>query len=162
MHYLKINKNTNWREGMALAQNTTFTKKGLLVLMAILISMIAVLNFVPTASIFAETTQASDGLGINVEMGNDGGLSISGVENNKEGSWNTLFQKYRTVISAILGLAALTMLVFFIMNLVKLGANSGNPQGRSQALFGILWTGLATAILGSLSLVVGLFYNAIK
>jgi hypothetical protein len=53
------------------------------------------------------------------------------------------------------------MIVLFIVQFMKLGASAGNPQARSQALTGVLWTGIAAALLGSVTIIVGFFYNAI-
>ena len=53
------------------------------------------------------------------------------------------------------------MVVFFIINFMKLGSSAGNPQARSQALTGVLWTGLAAAGLGAVSIIAGFFYNAL-
>ena len=42
---------------------------------------------------------------------------------------------------------------------VKLGGTGDNEMARRKAIFGILTTGAATAMLGGLTVVVGFFWN---
>lgn len=97
----------------------------------------------------------------NVNMGQDGQLNVMGIGTGDSNQWNNLFGKYRTVVVGISGVGAITMIVFFIINFMKLGSSAGNPQARSQALTGVLWTGLAAAGLGAVSIIAGFFYNAL-
>lgn len=96
---------------------------------------------------------------IGVRMEN-GKIQMSGFGSGDQSqTWTTIFAKYKTFIAGISGIAAITMLVFFILNFMKLGASSGNPQQRQQALMGVLWTGLAAAGLGAVSIFFGFFYS---
>lgn len=96
-----------------------------------------------------------------VNMGSDGSLDVMGIGTGDSNQWNNLFGKYRTVVVGVSGVGAITMIVFFIINFMKLGSSAGNPQARSQALTGVLWTGLAAAGLGAVSIIAGFFYNAL-
>ena len=100
-----------------------------------------------------------------VTVGADGKVTTGGAlkknANGMAGAWNTFIDKYRFWISGFSGIAAVTMILFFIINFMKLGASSGNPQGRSNAIQGLVWTGLAAAGLGGVSIVVAFFYNAL-
>ena len=98
-----------------------------------------------------------------VTVGADGSLTTTGALKNEgmAASWNTFIDKYRFWISGFSGIAAVTMILFFIVNFMKLGASAGNPQGRSNAIQGLVWTGLAAAGLGGVSIVVAFFYNAL-
>lgn len=96
-----------------------------------------------------------------VEMSADGSIEIFGMGTGDTNQWNNLFGKYRTVVVGVSGVGAITMIVFFIINFMKLGSSAGNPQARSQALTGVLWTGLAAAGLGAVSIIAGFFYNAL-
>lgn len=96
-----------------------------------------------------------------VNMSEDGGLDVMGIGTGDSNQWNNLFGKYRTVVVGVSGVGAITMIVFFILNFMKLGSSAGNPQARSQALTGVLWTGLAAAGLGAVSIIAGFFYNAL-
>ena len=75
----------------------------------------------------------------------------------QETAWTTIFTKYKGVIMGVSGVATLTMVVLFILNFMKLGQAAGNPQARSQALTGLLWTGLAAAGAGGVTVFVGVF-----
>lgn len=100
-----------------------------------------------------------------VTIGQDGTMTIDGEfakpTTGGESAWQKIINKYRGFIVGISGIAAITMVVIFIMQFLKLGASAGNPQARSAALTGVLWSGVAAAGLGAVSLIVGLFYNAI-
>ena len=98
---------------------------------------------------------------IGVQMGDDGKLEIDGISSDDTSSWNQLFSRFKGVIVGITGVGTLVMIVLFIIQFMKLGASAGNPQARSQALTGVLWTGIAAALLGSVTIIVGFFYNAI-
>lgn len=97
----------------------------------------------------------------NVQMSDEGSLNVMGIGTGDSNQWNNLFSKYRTVVVGVSGVGAITMIVFFIINFMKLGSSAGNPQARSQALTGVLWTGLAAAGLGAVSIIAGFFYNAL-
>ena len=98
---------------------------------------------------------------VGVQMGENGDLIIDGISSDDTSSWNQIFSRFKGVIVGITGVGTLVMIVLFIVQFMKLGASAGNPQARSQALTGVLWTGIAAALLGSVTIVVGFFYNAI-
>lgn len=89
------------------------------------------------------------------------GGSLAKEKGGMSGAWNKFIEKYRFWIAGFSGIAAVTMILFFIMNFMRLGASSGNPQARSQAVSGLIWTGIAAAGLGGVSIVVSFFYNAL-
>lgn len=99
---------------------------------------------------------------VTVAIDETGRLKLGGMgDQNQANAWNNLFARYKAFIVGISGIGAITMIVLFIVNFLKLGASAGNPQARSQALSGVLWTGLAAAGLGAATIIVGFFYNAI-
>ena len=51
---------------------------------------------------------------------------------------------------------------FTIIQIVKLAAAGDNEMNRKRAIGGILTTGIATALLGGLSVFVGFFWGALK
>ena len=81
---------------------------------------------------------------------------------NSTKTWNTIFKKYRIAIVGISGVLTLTFIVLFLINFFKVGAASDNPTERRKALIGVLWTGLAAAGSGSVTLICSLFWNALK
>lgn len=101
-----------------------------------------------------------------VTLSKDGKVTAGGALAKEQGgmadAWNKFIDKYRFWISGFSGIAAVTMILFFIINFMKLGASAGNPQARSNAIQGLIWTGLAAAGLGGVAIVVAFFYNALS
>lgn len=85
---------------------------------------------------------------------------VNKMSGNKglENTWKIIFDKYKGVINGIAGLALFTVVLAFIINLVKLANAGTNANARQAALQGLLWTGLATVGLGAISTIVGIFY----
>ena len=98
---------------------------------------------------------------VGVQMGTNGKLEIDGISSDDTSAWNSLFGRIKGIIVGLTGVGTLAMIVLFIIQFMKLGSSAGNPQARSQALTGVLWTGVAAALLGSVTIIVGFFYNAI-
>lgn len=78
------------------------------------------------------------------------------------GSAATLISKYKTIATAISGVLTITMLIFLLIQISKLGAAGDNDVARKKAIMGILTTGLATALFGGVTIVVGFFWNILK
>lgn len=81
---------------------------------------------------------------------------------NQDDTWNKILVQGRKFIIGVSGIGALVAIGVFIVSFMKLGSSAGNPQARSQALSGIMWSGIAAAGLGSVTLITGLFYNGLK
>lgn len=129
--------------------------------------MIVMSCMVPAAFADETNTITSDINKVGATMSDESGkmeLKLEGISEgaNQVSVWEKLFTEYRGVIVGISGIGAITMIVFFIINFMKLGASAGNPQARTQALIGIIWTGLAAAGLGGVTIFVGFFYNVLK
>lgn len=100
---------------------------------------------------------------LNVTMGSDGKITTTFDEKTDSTStWNTIFQKYRVVITGISGIATLSFLAIFIILMLKLAKSADNPTERSKVLNGVLWTGIALALTGSATLMCALAWNALK
>ncbi len=82
-----------------------------------------------------------------------------GTNNDKQLSG--LVNRYQKIASIICGILAVTMFILMLLQFTKLGAAGDNEQARKRALGGILTTGIATALLGSASVVIGFFWNAL-
>mgnify|MGYP004584727153 CR=1 FL=1 len=94
---------------------------------------------------------------------NNGTTNIgSGSTNSMNGSFSKIIDKYKTAITFISAIGAVTMVAIFILNFMKLGTTSGNPTERSKCITGLIWSGIAAAGLGSVALVVGIFYGALR
>lgn len=72
---------------------------------------------------------------------------------------NTLLEEYRLFITFGSAIVSLTMIGIFIVNLIKLGNSRGNPQARSKAITALIFTGISTALAGSVVTITTLFYN---
>lgn len=100
---------------------------------------------------------------IDIHMGEDGLVKLTKDKNvDNVAAWKVFIIKYRKFVVGIAGFAAVTMVFLFIKNFLKLGAVANNPQARSEALKGLLVTGIATALLGSVATITALFYNTLK
>lgn len=88
--------------------------------------------------------------------------NITGTANSMDDSFSKIIDKYKTVITFISAIGAVTMVAIFILNFMKLGSTSNNPQERSKCITALIWSGLAAAGLGSVALIVGIFYGALR
>lgn len=70
------------------------------------------------------------------------------------------YNRYIKVITFITAIATITMLGIFIMHIIKFAA-TGTEHWiiRRNAMFGMLWSGIATGLLGSATLIMGLAFN---
>lgn len=87
--------------------------------------------------------------------------SSSVAQQNTNGSFSTIITKYRSIATAIMGILTITMLIFMLIQFTKLGAAGDNEMARKKAIMGILTTGIATALLGGATIVVGFFWGAL-
>lgn len=71
-----------------------------------------------------------------------------------------IFDKYKSIIVGIYGLSLITMVMMFVKNILSLAFSASNPNERRGAIGGILWTGIATALLGSGGLIFSIIYNS--
>lgn len=121
-------------------------------------ALIFMLLFMPIAETTAFASSPFDE-NFDVNIGPNG-VNVTG-QTDSTSAWRTLLDKYKNVITIVSAIAAVTFVIFFIMNFLKLGASADNPQARSRALSGLLWTGLGAAGLGAVSIIMGIFYNVL-
>lgn len=88
--------------------------------------------------------------------------NITGSANSMDESFSKIIDKYKTVITFVSAIGAVTMVAIFIINFMKLGTTAGNPTERSKCITALIWSGLAAAGLGSVALIVGIFYGALR
>ena len=104
---------------------------------------------------------ATNGFGVTMN-GNSITINGDGFGTTQTSAWQTLFDKYQTVITGISGLGTLAMVMFFIWNAVLLGKASSDPGARQKAVTGLIWSGAAAMVLGSATLFVGVFYGMLQ
>ncbi len=71
-----------------------------------------------------------------------------------------IFQKYKKIAAVITGICVITAILSLLIQITKLGAAGDNERMRAMALKGIIFSGSALAVFGSLAAVVGIFWNA--
>ena len=99
----------------------------------------------------------------NIQIGNDNNISNGLQKSEVKGKLlNKILTEYRGVVVFISGIAMISMIMFFIFNFIELGNSKGNPQARQKAINGLIISGIATAGLGSVTLITQLFYNMIS
>lgn len=85
-------------------------------------------------------------------------ISLGGLNKSTDAGARILAE-YRNIIIGVSGIAALTFIVLFIMNFLKLGQTTGNPQERQSAIMALILTGVGAAGSGGVLLFVTFFYN---
>lgn len=144
----------------------TLRRKSAITLLFLITVMLAFSIISPIVA-YADPTPAPDNYNdpsnVDVSFDADGKLVVEFPNQGKtsQDAWKNFIGKYKEFITGFAGIGAVTMIVFFIISFLKLGASVGNPNARSAALQGCLWTGIAAALLGSVTFIVGFFYNAL-
>lgn len=99
------------------------------------------------------------------DLVSDNGSINTGSEvatQNTDGGFTTIITKYKSIAVAIMGVLTITMLIFMLIQFTKLGAAGDNEMARKKAIMGILTTGIATALLGGATIIVGFFWGALN
>lgn len=98
----------------------------------------------------------------NIQMGTNG-LDIGNLkpQEGDDSVYDKALTEFRTIVIFISGIGTVCMILFFILNFINLGKSQGNPQERQKAISGLIITGIATAGLGSVTLIASLFYGMI-
>lgn len=96
----------------------------------------------------------------------NGKLEFAGDLNQKsadqDSMWSNIMDKYKGFIVGVAGVGTITMIAVFIMNFMKLGTTSANPQERQKVVQALVFSGLAAAGLGSVTTFVALFYYILR
>ena len=95
-----------------------------------------------------------------VEIHEDGSITIGGLDEPEESAVVNFFTRYRTIITYVTTFATITMLLLFVKGFIMLGASGGNPNARKDAINSILITGISTACLGTVTFIMAFFFNA--
>lgn len=106
---------------------------------------------------------AGDHFGVSFS-GGDISISLPGAASAPTGgassAFAVIFQKYKSIGVAIIGICVITAIICLLVQITKLGAAGDNERMRASALKGIIYCGAVIAAFGSLALVVGMFWNA--
>ena len=115
--------------------------------------------------IVAEATTTDTNFGLSVSMDANGNLTFGNMEDgvtNQAQVWNKVLGVLRTVIQAIGAIGTSLMILFFVLNFIKLGQNSSNASEVAKIKTAMLWNGIAAAGLGSVTLIFTLFFNLLR
>lgn len=94
-----------------------------------------------------------------ISMGESGDLSASVGDGSTD--FNNIMSRYKTIIMAFTGILTITCFGAMVFQITQLAAAGSNESARRKAIGGILTTGIGTALLGSATVVIAFFYNAI-
>lgn len=124
-----------------------------------------ILGLMLMLSVFSVGTVKANAVG-DVDINVSGGkLNITGGGmdySDGDSAWSAFLNKYKAFVVGISGVGAVSMIAFFIYNFMKLGATSTNPSERAKVLQGLVWSALAAAGLGAVTIIVGFFYGALQ
>lgn len=97
---------------------------------------------------------------------NGDGITISGADFPKMTNTDTPtdlvtgpLDKYKSIAVIITGFLTVTAFLSMIFCITKLSTAGDNEMARKKALMGILTSGIGIALLGSVTLVIGFFWN---
>ncbi len=111
------------------------------------------------------SSTSNNQFGLNASMGTNGEITFGNQDStikNQTDVWNKVLKVLQTVIQAIGAIGTSLMILFFIMNFIKLGQNSANASEVAKIKTAMLWNGIAAAGLGSVTLIFSLFFNILK
>lgn len=89
---------------------------------------------------------------------NIGGGKFDNYEDS-DSVWDQILTRFHTQIAAVFGIFMLVALFKFGQLLTKLIMSSDNPRERGETITGLIIAGIATAGLGSATILFGFFYH---
>ena len=87
-----------------------------------------------------------------------------GNKSDKDSLVTQAIDKYRYWIAGVSGIGAVSMILFFILNFMRLGGmgSAERPEERNRAMIGLAVSGVAAAGLGAVAFITGIFFNALS
>lgn len=131
----------------------TNTRKLAILMFAMIMSL-----FIGSTVMEVESHAIFEGDDLKIE--NDGTVKTN--TKDTDSAFGKIIDKYKGVITFVSGIGAITMIGIFIFHFIKLGSTASNPSERSKCTTALIWSGLAAAGLGSVALIVGVFYGMLK
>lgn len=125
-------------------------------LIIMIISILMIFCTAVNSSAFVDVT-ISDGE-VTLEDKTSSGTKIT----SKEEGFKQIIESYKSFITFVGGLATMTFILIFIKHFVELGAKASNPAERKQITSGLLWSGIAAGLLGSVTFVFAVMYGVFK
>lgn len=131
----------------------TNTRKLAILMFAMIMSL-----FIGSTVMEVESHAIFEGDDLKIE--NDGTVKTN--TKDTDSAFGKIIDKYKGVITFVSGIGAITMIGIFIFHFIKLGSTAANPSERLKCTTALIWSGLAAAGLGSVALIVGVFYGMLK
>ena len=98
----------------------------------------------------------------NLKLGANGTITGCDTTGDMSTTGNNILGKGRTLVSLVTGVAAIVLLIIFIIKAVALARSGDNPSERQRAIQGLIDLFIGIALLGSASLITGMFWNFLK
>lgn len=96
---------------------------------------------------------------VNVGNGSNAGQITVGNKVEGDEQVGNLVSKTKAIAQIILGIATVVSICSLVVCIAKMALAGSNEANRKKAQTGILWSGIALAMFGSLSVVVGFFWS---
>ena len=99
---------------------------------------------------------------------NGGGITGESVPSGSETknqtvkTGNKIINIITTIYTLVAAAGGIILGIVFIIHAVSLAKNGTNPQGKSQAVNGLILTGVAAALVGGSAIFVALFFNVFR
>lgn len=74
-------------------------------------------------------------------------------------AWEAFMVEYRIILAGFAGVGAVTSILVFIYHFIKLGTMPSHPILRREVMSNMLISGICTALLGGITLILTLFYG---
>lgn len=85
--------------------------------------------------------------------------SGNGLGSEFGSAFKALFDEYKLHLAGFIGFGLATSLLAFVVNFIRLGNYSDNPQKRSEVVKELIAVGICTALLGSVTVIGGILYS---
>ena len=112
-----------------------------------------------------ESSQGVDSLWNGMSMSKDGVLNPGDAFESADDDVeirNNILGKYKTLLLFATGILTITAFAGMIFNISKLSISGSNDAARQKAIMGILFSGIGIALMGSATIIIGVFYNAFR
>ena len=104
--------------------------------------------------------------GNSITVGNNFGENKEDIDKGKKNDLKEVdnkLEKYKEAITFASGLATITMVLIFMRHCIKLGVLGTEHWAlKRNSIMGLLWSGLAAALLGGMTLFFAISYNLFK
>lgn len=120
-------------------------------------------GFILLLAILIVVSISTQSFALNLSITDDGLVAVNeyGKEDASE-AWNEIFSSYKIFVIGFFAIASTTSVLFFISNFITLGASGSNPSERAKAISSLIWTGIATALLGGTMIFFMMSYNLLR